>query len=66
VEEDEREDAPIVSPMGIGFDVSSFTGPPQNEAQLREATQQEAAGILTGGLGAGLKPDTTITSTDLT
>jgi hypothetical protein len=63
LEEDEREEAPILSPMG--FDVSSFTGPPQNEEQLREVNRQEAAGILTGGLGAGLRPDTTITSTDL-
>lgn len=63
LEEDEREEAPILSPMG--FDVSSFTGPPQNEEQLREVNRQEAAGVLTGGLGAGLKPDATITSTDL-
>jgi Protein of unknown function (DUF3433) len=59
----EEEEVPILSPMP--FDVSSFTGPPQNEEQLREAASQEAAGILTGGLGAGLKPETTITSTDL-
>jgi Protein of unknown function (DUF3433) len=65
LEEEDREEAPILSPTGVGFDVSSFTGPPQNEAQLREAISQEAAGILTGGLGAGLKPDATITSTDL-
>jgi hypothetical protein len=65
LEEEDREEAPILSPTGVGFDVSSFTGPPQNEAQLREAISQEAAGILTGGLGAGLKPGTTITSTDL-
>jgi hypothetical protein len=63
LEEEEREEAPILSPMG--FDVSSFTGPPQNEDQLREVNRQEAAGILTGGLGVGLKPDATITSTDL-
>jgi Protein of unknown function (DUF3433) len=58
-----EEEVPILSPMP--FDVSSFTGPPQNEEQLREAISQEAAGILTGGLGAGLKPETTITSKDL-
>lgn len=58
-----EEEVPILSPMP--FDVSSFTGPPQNEEQLREATTQEAAGILTGGLGAGLRPETTITSRDL-
>lgn len=59
----EEEEVPILSSMP--FDVSSFTGPPQNEEQLREAISQESAGILTGGLGAGLKPGTTITSTDL-
>jgi Protein of unknown function (DUF3433) len=59
----EEEEVPILSPMP--FDVSSFTGPPQNEEQLREAISQESAGILTGGLGAGLRPGTTITSTDL-
>jgi hypothetical protein len=63
VQEEEREDAPILSPMA--FDVSSFTGPPQNEEQLKEVNRQEAAGILTGGLGVGLKPGTTISSTDL-
>jgi hypothetical protein len=59
----EEEEVPILSPMP--FDVSSFTGPPQNEEQLREAASREAAGILTGGLGAGLRPDTTLTSRDL-
>lgn len=59
----EEEELPILSPTP--FDVSSFTGPPQNETQLQEAISQESAGILTGGLGAGLKPETTITSTDL-
>jgi len=59
----EEEEVPILEPMP--FDVSSFTGPPQNEEQLREAISQESAGILTGGLGIGLKPETTITSTDL-
>ncbi|KAH6712826.1 hypothetical protein BKA61DRAFT_62214 [Leptodontidium sp. MPI-SDFR-AT-0119] len=63
VDEEDAENATILSPMA--FDVSSFTGPPQNEEQLRVVNRQEAAGILTGGLGAGWKPDTTIKSTDL-
>ncbi|KAG0652600.1 hypothetical protein D0Z07_0178 [Hyphodiscus hymeniophilus] len=55
----------ISSPLAdLTFDISSFTGP-MTEADLREANQQEAAGILTGGLGAGLKPDVTFTSRDL-
>lgn len=61
--DEEDPEATVLSPMG--FDVSSFLGPPQNEQQLREVNRQEAAGILTGGLGAGWKPDTTIRSTDL-
>ncbi|CZT02829.1 uncharacterized protein RAG0_09829 [Rhynchosporium agropyri] len=60
---EEDEHATIMSPMG--FDVSSFLGPPQNEEQLRVVNRQEAAGILTGGLGAGWKPDATIRSADL-
>jgi hypothetical protein len=64
---DAREDAPMVSPENGTFDISTFTGPmsPQSEAQLRELNRQEASGILTGGLGVGLKPETTISSSDL-
>jgi hypothetical protein len=69
VQEEEGEDESILSSMGHtgSFDISSFTGPmsPESEARLREINRQEAAGILTGGLGAGWKPDTTIRSTDL-
>jgi hypothetical protein len=70
LEEEDREDAAIVSPIGEGtgtFDISSFTGPmsPQSEAHLKEINRQEASGILTGGLGVGLKPATTITVSDL-
>lgn len=62
---DEREEAPILSPSAnAAFDISSFTGP-MTEAELREVNRQEAGGILTGGLGAGLKPDATLTSSDL-
>lgn len=62
VEEDDQED--------IGFDVSSFSGPtftgaPRTKEQVKEGNKAEAAGILTGGLGAGWKPDTTIRSTEL-
>lgn len=54
----------------IGFDVSSYSGPsffgaPMTEEQKKEGNKAEAAGILTGGLGAGWKPDTIIRSTDL-
>lgn len=63
VEEDDLENAPILSPMP--FDVSSFLGPPQNEEQVKEFNKQEAAGKLTGGLGVGWEPATTISSTDL-
>lgn len=61
------DDPMILRTTSDAFDISSFTGPmnPQNEAQLTELNRQEAAGILTGGLGVGLKPETTITSKDL-
>jgi hypothetical protein len=62
-EDEDSENIPILSPMA--FDVSSFTGPPQNEEQVKEFARQEAEGKLTGGLGAGWGPTTTITSTDL-
>lgn len=62
-EEEDSENAPILSPMP--FDVSTFLGPPQNEEQVKEFAKQEAAGKLTGGLGAGWEPSTTISSSDL-
>lgn len=54
----------------IGFDVSSYAGPsffgaPTTEEQRKELNMAESHGILTGGLGAGWKPDTIIRSTDL-
>ncbi|KAH8599278.1 hypothetical protein B0O99DRAFT_613453 [Bisporella sp. PMI_857] len=60
--EDEREDAPMMSPTGTGVDLSSFVGP-----EVLERNRQEANGILTGGLGQGqgLKPELTIKSSDL-
>lgn len=62
---DERDEPSVFSPgANGGFDISSFTGP-MTETELREVNRQEAAGILTGGLGAGLKPDATLTSSDL-
>lgn len=67
-EEDEREDTPMFSPTRTGtFDISSFTGPmsPATEAQVKEINRQEASGILTGGLGIGIRPDTTMLSRDL-
>ncbi len=64
LEEADIEHERVMSPVGL-YDVSSFGGFPQTRDQLREVNAKEAAGILTGGLGAGLKPDATITSTDL-
>ncbi|KAF7874184.1 hypothetical protein EAF04_002856 [Stromatinia cepivora] len=68
-EETEYEDAPMVSPMAIPFDLSMFHEPMNNStltpAMREQINRQEAAGILTGGLGAGFTPDSTITSTDL-
>jgi len=53
-EEDDPED-------GTGtFDISSFAGP-----EISELNRREASGILTGGLGAGIKPDITIKSSEL-
>lgn len=46
--------------VGAGFDISSFEGP-----DLQKIHQQEAGGILTGGLGQGIKPDTILRSADL-
>jgi hypothetical protein len=66
----EEEDFENPMSPSIPFDVSSFsgpsfTGPPKTEEQVKEVNRQEAAGILSGGLGAGLRPDMTIKSTDL-
>ena len=64
-EAEEREEVPILSPVAnAAFDISSFAGP-MTDAEVRDFNRQEAAGILTGGLGAGLKPDATLTSSDL-
>jgi len=61
----QREEEAPTSPIASGaFDLSSFLGP-MTAAEIKEANQQEANGILTGGLGAGLKPDATLRSTDL-
>ena len=57
---------PEPSPMVPGFDLSTYSGAiGPDEAQLKEIHRREAAGMLTGGLGQGLKPDATIKSTDL-
>ncbi|KAK1593151.1 uncharacterized protein LY79DRAFT_579505 [Colletotrichum navitas] len=49
------------------FDVTATLGPMgfQDEAFLKKLQEQEARGCLTGGLGAGFKPDTTIKREDL-
>ncbi|KAL0942444.1 DUF3433 domain protein [Colletotrichum truncatum] len=54
------EDEPV-------FDVTATLGPMgfQDEAFLKKLQEQEASGHLTGGLGVGFKPDTTIKGDDL-
>ncbi|WYZ41651.1 hypothetical protein EsH8_V_000546 [Colletotrichum jinshuiense] len=49
------------------FDVTASLGPVgfQDEAFLKRLQEQEASGHLTGGLGAGFKPDTTIKGEEL-
>ncbi|EFQ29197.1 hypothetical protein CGRA01v4_11633 [Colletotrichum graminicola] len=49
------------------FDVTATLGPMgfQDEAFVKKLQEQEARGFLTGGLGAGFKPDTTIKREDL-
>ncbi|OHE95338.1 hypothetical protein CORC01_09349 [Colletotrichum orchidophilum] len=49
------------------FDVTAALGPMgfQDDAFLKRLQEQEARGHLTGGLGAGFRPDTTITGEDL-
>ncbi|OLN85946.1 hypothetical protein CCHL11_05457 [Colletotrichum chlorophyti] len=49
------------------FDVTATLGPMgfQDDAFLKSLQAQEASGHLTGGLGAGFKPETTIKSDDL-
>lgn len=66
--EEEDPDNPM-SPT-VPFDVSSFSGPsffgpPKTEEQIKEVNRQEQAGILSGGLGAGLKPEAVISGADL-
>lgn len=50
-----------------GFDVSAALGPSgvQDEEFMRSLQQQEAKGTLTGGLGAGFRPDSTMRDADL-
>lgn len=54
------EDEPV-------FDVTATLGPMgfQDDAFLKKLQEQEASGHLTGGLGAGFKPDTTIKGDEL-
>ena len=53
--------------FAMGFDISSALGPTtaQDEAFLKKLQEQEASGTLTGGLGAGIRPDTTVRDADL-
>ncbi|TDZ26529.1 hypothetical protein Cob_v000318 [Colletotrichum orbiculare MAFF 240422] len=49
------------------FDVTATLGPMgfQDEGFIKKLQEQEASGHLTGGLGAGFKPDSTIKGEDL-
>ncbi|KAL2148688.1 hypothetical protein VTH82DRAFT_1835 [Thermothelomyces myriococcoides] len=52
----------------VPFDLTTTLGPPtrDDEAFLRPLLEeQEAHGKLTGGLGGGIKPDTTVTESEL-
>ncbi|CAM1500682.1 Fc.00g098440.m01.CDS01 [Cosmosporella sp. VM-42] len=51
----------------MGFDVTAALGPTtaQDEAFMKQLQEQEAKGTLTGGLGTGLRPDTTVRDADL-
>ena len=63
-----REDrTPIEGYAGLGFDVSSYEGPSgaQDEEFRKQLQQQEATGNLTGGLGQGFRPDTTVRDAEL-
>ncbi|KAJ3945050.1 uncharacterized protein N0V96_005072 [Colletotrichum fioriniae] len=58
------ESVPANEPI---FDVTAALGPMgyQDDAFLKRLQEQEASGHLTGGLGAGFRPDTTIKGEDL-
>ncbi|KAI1357955.1 hypothetical protein F5Y08DRAFT_133898 [Xylaria arbuscula] len=53
---------PNVEPVVPAFDMTSFSGPmgTQDQEFLKSLQQQEASGRLTGGLGQGEGPNTTI------
>ncbi|KAI0206839.1 hypothetical protein F4808DRAFT_405513 [Astrocystis sublimbata] len=53
---------PKDEPYEPAFDMTSFSGPmsTQDQAFLKSLQEQEAKGNLTGGLGQGVVPDTTI------
>lgn len=54
-------------PVEPAFDLTSFSGPigSQDQEFIKKLQEHEASGKLTGGLGAGMSPDTTITSEHL-
>jgi hypothetical protein len=63
-------DAPAQQPVEAvepAFDLTSFSGPigAQDREFIMKLQEAEASGKLTGGLGTGMSPDTTITSNDL-
>ncbi|KAH8670870.1 hypothetical protein BX600DRAFT_509605 [Xylariales sp. PMI_506] len=58
---------PDEEPVGALFDMTSFSGPmgQQDHEFIKSLQEQEASGKLTGGLGTGLNPDSTIRSDEL-
>lgn len=57
----------VREPVTPAFDMTSFSGPPgtENNEFVKTRQEQEANGKLTGGLGAGINPETTIKSDQL-
>lgn len=62
-----RYDPIVEEDFAMGFDITSALGPTtaQDEAFLKKLQEQEAQGNLTGGLGTGFRPDTTVRGHDL-
>ncbi|KAK6218244.1 hypothetical protein LQW54_002770 [Pestalotiopsis sp. IQ-011] len=57
----------VREPVTPAFDMTSFSGPPgtENNEFVKIRQEQEANGKLTGGLGAGINPETTMKSDQL-
>jgi hypothetical protein len=63
----EYDSIPENEPMEVAFDLTATLGPStsHDEEFIRRLQEQEASGRLTGGLGAGFVPATTIASSEL-